>query len=437
MPLPVEVQPNSELLTCDAGTATAAAFEVTNTSDRRLRLGIEPLGDSKAWIALADDKLTEFDLPPKGQQKVAVKVAVPKDAEAKRYSFKVRVYDTATPTQAVESAAVGIEVTKVTKVTKVTTVTTGDPPPPPPPPWKLIVALAVVAVLLIGGGVTAYVLLRGGKVPDVTTADVSRPIMYADAEATLARAGLKVGTVTEQVGDAPAGAVIDQMPKGGESKPDDDTVNLIIAMVTIEVPRVETFTVSAARNALRTAGFADEVRIEATGNSAGGTVIRQEPRPGTRAIPNSTVVLTVEKELAVVPRVVGLGPKPAEDALAAAELRYKLRGSVSTGGPAGTVDPSAGRGRERRQRIRYIDPRWGGSRCRTSRGRARRRDAQSRRAKFSVALTQPFTSRGAFQTVEAQNRAIDWNGRAGRSVGELESRRTLGDIKSTRSILKS
>ena len=178
-------------------------------------------------------------------------------------------------------------------------------------------------------------------------------------------------------------------------------------MVTVEVPRVETFTVSAARNTLKTAGFADEVRVEATGNSPGGTVIRQEPRAGTRAIPNSTVVLTVEKEVAVVPRVLGLAPKPAEDALAAAQLTYKLRGSVNTGGTPGTVVaqvPAEGASVDKGSEVlvdlemeRITVPNVVGQTL----GDA---TINLGRAKLSVAPTQPVYYRDPpFQTVMAQN----------------------------------
>jgi beta-lactam-binding protein with PASTA domain len=407
MPLLVDVKSNSPSLGCEAGATVECAFDVTNKSGRRLRLGVEALGETKPWVAL-EDKLKEFDLPEKGQQKIAVTVSVPADAKAKTYSVKVRVYDIAT-TEAAESEAVGLAVTVKAEV---------KPVVEPKKEEKkkvnvaLIVAAAIGGVVLIGGIVTAIILLTGGgTVPNVTTADVAKPIMLADAVAALEKEGLKTGTVSEQVGDAPAGAVIGQTPKGGEAKPENGTVDLVVAMVTVEVPRVETFTVSAARNVLKTAGFADEVRVEATGRSLGGTVIRQEPAAGTRALANSVVVLTVEKELAVVPNVVGLGPKPAEDALAAAELKYKLRGTVNSGGtrPPGTVtvqEPAEGASVDKGTEV-LVDIEMERITVPNVVGQALG-DATLNlgRAKLSVAPSQPiYFTDPPFQTVHAQNPA--------------------------------
>src|SRR5262245_15950294 len=140
MALLVDIKSNSASLACEAGAAVEGAFDITNKSGRRLRLGIEALGDTKSWIGL-DDKLKEFDLPEKGQQKVPVKISVPANAKAQTYTVKVRVYDIAT-TEAAESDAVSLAVT-VKPVDK--------PVVEPPKGDKKPINVALIVAAAVGG----------------------------------------------------------------------------------------------------------------------------------------------------------------------------------------------------------------------------------------------------------------------------------------------
>jgi beta-lactam-binding protein with PASTA domain len=244
------------------------------------------------------------------------------------------VYDPHTPTQAVKSDDVAVTVPG-----KVTTGggTTG-------PNWALIIGAIAGGVVLVGGIVAAIIWWPSGGVPNVTTHEDGTPMMVNEAVEILEGENLDA-EITEQLSDAPAGSVLSQEPVADADAPEDGIVKLTTAMFSVDVPSVVSFTVAAARDGLGKAGLAAETQIEATGNSPGGTVIRQAPEAGSRAAPNSVVMLTVEKELTAVPNLAGVTLELANQRLQEIGLAITQRGVVNTGAQPGTVvaqDPAAG-----------------------------------------------------------------------------------------------
>jgi beta-lactam-binding protein with PASTA domain len=145
--------------------------------------------------------------------------------------------------------------------------------------------------------------------------------------------------VTEEAADeVEPGRVIKQTPAAGESAPDDQTVNVVISPASNAVPRVLALTVPAAEAKLSEAGFVPgEKTMQATGESPGGTVTAQSPEAGARALPGTSVALTVEKMRVVVPGVQGQTVPVAVAALQSRGLTQGATETTNTGAPALTV----------------------------------------------------------------------------------------------------
>jgi PASTA domain len=219
---------------CMAGSTAEYSFDVENTSDRTLTLGVEALGETEAWITLVNRAQAELELPARSVQRVAVKIAAPADAQGKRYTFYVRLYDTHQPTIASESDVIAIDV--------VVAQPTAAPPPPTPaavapttrPNWlPIIIAASVGGVVLIGAIVGLIIWLTGGDggVPDL----VGMPI--DEATALLAEAGYEPPSVSEEASaEQDPGLVLRQSPEAGAEEPADRLVTLVVAAAVPEPP---------------------------------------------------------------------------------------------------------------------------------------------------------------------------------------------------------
>jgi len=249
------------------------------------------------------------------------------------------------------------------------------------PIWPWIVGL-VVLLLLIGGGVTAYLLTRPQKVllpavvnlmlphaqrqlqadgfvvitnsepsksangiviaqnplgdervksgsivtltvstgPATTTVPSVAQLTQAQAEAQIRQAGLKVSQVmTETSTSVPAGEATRTYPVGGASVSRGRSVILYMSS-GLAVPDVVGDNVGDAENALTQ--FNVHVVQQTTTTATPGTVLSQSPTFGKAVGQNGTVTLTVAKAPSTVkvPRVVGDTPSQAVSALTAAGL---------------------------------------------------------------------------------------------------------------------
>jgi beta-lactam-binding protein with PASTA domain len=216
------------------------------------------------------------------------------------------------------------------------------PDPQPKTRWGLIIGAIAGGLVLLGGIVTVIIIMTsGGDVPDLTGKTLK------EAEELLAAADLAIGDVTERTStELQPGQIIEQLPKAGEELPDDKLVDLVVALLTHEVPSVVGLNVPSAEAKLIAAGFTrGEITIKATGESPGGAVIGQSRQPPDREIPGTPIGLTVERQLVRVPPLAGL---PIDRAVAALEGAGLSRGetqTADTGAPQLTVvgqNPQAG-----------------------------------------------------------------------------------------------
>ncbi|MEO9324694.1 PASTA domain-containing protein [Nocardioides sp. C4-1] len=139
-------------------------------------------------------------------------------------------------------------------------------------------------------GTAVDLVLSKGPKPLEVGDWVGRP--YDDAEAALTRRGLAPRVVEEVFDDeVPAGSVVSHEPAGGTLTRGDGVAFVVSkGPELVEVPRVYSFGVQAAEDAMREAGF--DVQVEEVENSFGlGFVVRTDPEQGSMAPKGSTITL--------------------------------------------------------------------------------------------------------------------------------------------------
>jgi hypothetical protein len=126
-------------------------FTVTNVGGRPVRARVQPVAQEPvkaAWLALSSS--AERDIPPGGTQQFTVSVKIPPGISAGSYSFRLDAVDVANPDE------------NYTQGPAVSIIIALAPPPPKPFPWWI---LAVVAVVLIGGGLTIWKMAGTSPTP--------------------------------------------------------------------------------------------------------------------------------------------------------------------------------------------------------------------------------------------------------------------------------
>lgn len=156
-----------------------------------------------------------------------------------------------------------------------------------------VVRQAPKAGSMAGSGDTITIYVSKGvtkvSVPSVTGSSLST------ARTRIADAGLTVGSVTEDDGSSgqSPGTVVGQDPSGGTSVAKGTAVNLVIAAQSgSSVPDVTGSDQSTARNKLESLGF-NVTSSGAESTQPEGTVIDQDPQPGSTVPAGSTVTIIV------------------------------------------------------------------------------------------------------------------------------------------------
>ncbi|MEU1178849.1 Stk1 family PASTA domain-containing Ser/Thr kinase [Streptomyces sp. NPDC005820] len=173
------------------------------------------------------------------------------------------------------------------------------------------ILLVVAAVLVLVGAILIGKWAFGGGDAANETVDVPSLISQTEANARqqLANVDLKVGTVTQKAcEDQPKGQICDQDPDPKTKVNKQTEVNLVVSTGApkVAVPNVIDKDVETATSQLEDKGF--EVKTKETESSQeAGTVLSQDPDPGTELEKGKTVTLEVAKaeEKATVPDVSG------------------------------------------------------------------------------------------------------------------------------------
>jgi serine/threonine-protein kinase len=145
----------------------------------------------------------------------------------------------------------------------------------------------------VDAGSTVRVYVSEGppeaRVPNVLNLD------QASATADLTDAGFVVDPRSEANDDVPAGRVIRTDPAANTLLRQGETVVIYVSSgpATADVPNVVGQSEGSARATITNAGFSVSVVYQVSSPGNVGRVLSQDPAGGSRAAPNSTVVLTV------------------------------------------------------------------------------------------------------------------------------------------------
>ena len=215
-----------------------------------------------------------------------------------------------------------------------------EPGPPPEPErkrsrWPWIALL--VALLLAGGGVAAYLLTRPVKkvVPGVTGEQLNT------ARTTLQNAGFAVSVINVPNSN-PVGTVIAQVPQGGTRVNESSTVSLTVSQgpVNVAVPSVEGLSVAQAKRAITRAGLKPgRVVLFSSTQFNAGQVTGTDPAAG-QSIPAGTAVTIFEssgKPQIAVPDVTGDTEANARTVLEADHFNVATSTQTSSTVSAGNV----------------------------------------------------------------------------------------------------
>jgi beta-lactam-binding protein with PASTA domain len=205
----------------------------------------------------------------------------------------------------------------------------------------LWIALAVFAVLLLGGSAAAGYFLFAGQqvnVPNVVGQSQTQ------AEQTLSAAQLRVGTVTSRLGTSDvAGTVLEQSPLAGVEIDRDAAVNLVIAGAIPQgrVPAVVGLNNSDARTAIEAAGFVVQSAGQYSETVPKDVVIAQSPSAGTSAPEGSRVSFDVslgtKVNIVTLPNFVGMTQNAAVDRAVSLGLQTRISQEYNATEPAGQV----------------------------------------------------------------------------------------------------
>lgn len=191
---------------------------------------------------------------------------------------------------------------------------------------------------------TTPVTLQVAAAPAVSTIVPNLARMTpAQAEAALARVHLKLGAISPALN--PKAHVASQLPAPGALRPQEASVQIVLAPQTARVPNLRGRTLRAAERRLSRAGL--ELGSVTPPPRPGARIVTQLPTAGTRSVLGSKVEVVVSQRKVVVPRLRGMTVQAADAALSICGLSMgPLPPSARAGQLVAAQVPGPGSGAE-------------------------------------------------------------------------------------------
>jgi beta-lactam-binding protein with PASTA domain len=288
----------------DAKGQGEIAFTVSNASGRPLRgraILVPQDPGQKGWLTLAGEP--ERDFPAGGVQQFTVRVAALPGSKEGQYTFRLDAFSVQNPDEDyAQGATVAFTVAKQK---------------PKAFPWWIVAVAA--ALILVVGGITAWLILRGNvEVPSLTGKTLT------EANSLLAQSSLKVGNVKSVLADrASVDKVLSQAPAAGQKVTANSAVDVEVGVAIVVVPPVAGRTYKDAVNALHAAllDVGNVSDVNRPGITTPTVVLDSNPKAGNSVKSHSTVDLVIQEENVPVPNVVGQTFQAAVATLANANLK--------------------------------------------------------------------------------------------------------------------
>ena len=296
----VTIDAPDKVVTCDAEGKTQHVFNVKNTSDRALTIGAKVLVGAptqQEWLHV--EAPAEQELAVNVLTQIPVRIQVPVDCKAGRYTYRLLVYSVRKAGEEfTEGEAVAFEVTE----------RAAEAPPPPTPRCRWCIPVAIFAAVLVIGGVLAWAFWPEGK-PEIVSF-VADPASVTAGEKTTLNWNVENAQQVEISGLGqvqPSGSrSVDPTKDGAEftltannsdgKKTSTADVHININYPPVRVPRLIGQNLDVALSAITRAGFtfdANNLKRRSSGDANVGKVVAQQPQSGTSANKGSEIVLWV------------------------------------------------------------------------------------------------------------------------------------------------
>ena len=200
------------IVRCDSKGSAKQVVNITNITGRKVRVGARILADApekEKWMKF-DPVFSERDLNPNETAQLTLSVQAPAGAQTGKHLFRVEVFSTVSPGEDfTKSDAIAVEIPTPQQKQP-------DPVPPKPFPWWIF---AVIAGVLIVGGIVVYLVT---KKSDMVEVPAVKGQMFAQAQDQLKKSGFTVTRKDQQGG--PVDKVLEQDPASGKAKKGSDVV---------------------------------------------------------------------------------------------------------------------------------------------------------------------------------------------------------------------
>jgi beta-lactam-binding protein with PASTA domain len=254
---------------------------------------------TKGWVKIDGKCDRHFDV--NGEDAFTVTVAVPPKTPAGTYSYRLDVVSAARPDEGDSSPVVNFKVEAAA--------------PKPGPNWALIAA--VIAIVVVVGGVLMWLLLGGSGVPDLKGKSLE------DATAALAKAKVRLQqpVLTRLGAPGDADKVVDQSVPAGTKVGKDTAITLTVGAQVVTVPNIVGKTLADAQQTLAAAQLSLGTASNVPNPSYGpGVVWQQSPNEKISAQSNSAVNVVVTPQTVTVPVLTGVGLNDVITRVAGAQL---------------------------------------------------------------------------------------------------------------------